>query len=91
MLTFIATKTFEESYHRLPQSIRKKLDKQGAIFCENPFHPSLHTEKLRPKQKEYWSFRIDKQYRVLFRFGEQNTVYLITSGTHDWVYRFPMN
>lgn len=88
MFTLIATNAFEEAYHRLPELIRKKLDKQEAIFLSNPFHPSLHTEKLAPKRREYWSFRVDRQYRVLFRFGEAQTIYLITAGTHDFVYRF---
>ena len=88
MFTLIATDTFQEAYRRLPQSIRKKLDKQEAIFIANPFHPSLHTEKLVPKRLEYWSFRIDRKYRILFRFGSDRTIYLITAGTHDSVYRF---
>jgi len=51
----------------LSKEFREKfscLDKQIVIFKNNPFYPSLHTEKLVPKPKEVWSFRIDKKYRV---------------------------
>lgn len=90
MYTLIATKHFVDAYQRLPESLRKKLDKQEATFCVNPFHPSLHTEKLQPKAKAYWSFRVDKSYRVLFRIGENNEIFLMTVGTHDWVYRYSL-
>jgi len=65
---------FDKRYNKLPVSIQKKAEKQEKIFRSNPFHPSLHTEKLEPKNKELWSVRIDKSYRIIFRFMEGNTV-----------------
>ena len=38
------------------------------LFRANPFHPSLHVEKLHPKHHEVWSFRVDRAYRVIFKF-----------------------
>ncbi len=57
---------FERRYSELPVSIQKKAEKQERLFRENPFYPTLHTEKLVPKSRAYWSFRIDRQYRVIF-------------------------
>ena len=88
MYELLATKEFTERFHELPVAIQRKLEKQSRIFTTNPFHPSLHTEKLQPKEKQYWSFRVDRSYRVLFRFNDRNQILLITVGTHDWVYRF---
>ncbi len=88
MRRLLATAEFQEAYHLLPVSVQRKLDRQTKTFLENPFHPSLHTEKLEPRHKELWSFRIDKRYRVLFRFDAANNILLITAGSHDWVYRF---
>ncbi|MEK9156909.1 MAG: type II toxin-antitoxin system RelE/ParE family toxin [Patescibacteria group bacterium] len=87
MFSIIVTEEFEKRFSDLPTRIQKKLIKQEKFLRENPLHPSLHTEKLQPKIKEYWSFRIDKSYRVLFRFTEKDELILITVGTHDWVYR----
>lgn len=78
---------FRENFSCLEKQIQKRADKQIVIFKNNPFYPSLHTEKLAPKSKEVWSFRIDKKYRVVFRFLDENSVLFLTIGPHDWVYR----
>lgn len=90
MFSIIVTEEFEKRFRDLPKNIQKKLIKQESFLRENPLHPSLHTEKLQPKIKEYWSFRVDKSYRVLFRFTKKDELILITVGTHDWVYRIKM-
>jgi len=87
MIEIILTKEFEERFLRLPLSIQKKAIKQQEFFCKNPFYPSLHTEKLQPKSKELWSIRIDKNYRIVFRYLETNQVLFMTVGTHDWIYK----
>lgn len=82
------TEEFEKRYGELPAAIQRKAEKREPLFRENPFHPSLKTEKLSPKEKEYWSFRIDREYRIIFRFGEDSTVYFLTCGHHNWIYRY---
>ena len=87
MKTVIATDEFRKRFRELPASTQKKAVKQELIFRQNPFHPSLHTEKLNPKNKEVWSFRVDKSYRVLFRFLDGDTALFLTIGPHSWIYK----
>ena len=47
--------------------LTKQFTKQSKLLEADPFHPSLHTEKLEPKSVGFYSFRIDKQYRAIFR------------------------
>jgi len=49
-------------------NLKKKFDKQVALFESNPRHPSLNTERLEPKQLKVYSFRIDRKYRAIFIF-----------------------
>jgi len=86
-MRIILTEEFESQYSHLPEIIKRKAEKQQNIFKTNPFHPSLHTEKLAPKSKQVWSFRIDKKYRVVFKFADGDKVHFLTIGPHDWVYR----
>jgi len=44
----------------------KKWGKAKNLFEQNPFHPSLNTELLEPKNRLIYSFRIDLKYRALF-------------------------
>ncbi|MDZ4231854.1 MAG: type II toxin-antitoxin system mRNA interferase toxin, RelE/StbE family [Candidatus Pacearchaeota archaeon] len=85
-MEILLTREFEKYYAKLPASIQKKAEKQTELFSENPFYPSLHTEKLNPKGREVWSFRIDRQYRIFFRFLAANRVLFFTVGPHEWIY-----
>lgn len=86
-MRIILTEEFEKNYSLLPESIQKKAEKQQELFKSNPFYPSLNTEKLSPKSQNLWSFRVDKKYRVIFRFADNDKVYFLSVGPHDWVYR----
>lgn len=87
MIEVLATAEFEKRYQRLPKLVQSKAERQEKLFRQNPFHPSLHTEKLTPKTREIWSFRIDRKYRIFFRFINDNRVLLLTCGSHDWIYK----
>lgn len=86
-MEIFTTEDFDKDYSLLPKEIRKRAKKQEKIFKDNPFYPSLHTEKLHPKAKEVWSFRVDRNYRVVFRTLGGNKVVFIAIGPHDWIYK----
>ncbi len=52
MIEIEVTAEFENRFKKLPENIRKKAIKQQELFSIDPFYPSLHTEKLKPKSKE---------------------------------------
>lgn len=81
------TEEFERRFSQLPLAVQKKAEKQEKLFRQNPFYPSLHTEKLEPKNKEIWSIRVDRRYRIVFRFVSGSTVLFLTVGPHDWIYK----
>lgn len=56
----------------------KQFAKQIKFFESDPFHPSLHTEKLEPKSVGLCSFRINKTYRAIFRIrnGEVEIIHI---------------
>jgi mRNA-degrading endonuclease YafQ of YafQ-DinJ toxin-antitoxin module len=55
-------------------------------FTLDPFHPSLKTHKLSGKLKEYWSFSVDYDARVLFYFTDDEKAVFVDIGSHDEVY-----
>jgi addiction module RelE/StbE family toxin len=52
----------------------------------DPFDPSLKTHKLSGRLKEFWSFSVDYDERVLFYFTEDEKVVFVDIGSHDEVY-----
>lgn len=87
MIALVVTEKFEALFAELPKVIQKKAAKQQELFSQDPFHPSLDTEKLAPKEKALWSFRVDRKYRIAFRFIDGKTVLALTVGPHDWLYK----
>ncbi len=87
MRSLIASSEFRRRYNELPETVKDRLDKQKELLTTDIRHPSLHVEKLAPKSKNMWSFRIDIHYRVLFQVLDNGDLFLLTVGTHDWVYR----
>jgi len=87
MIEIILAQEFEKRYAELPSLIKKKAEKRADLFRENPFHPSLHTEKLEPKHRGLWSFRIDRRHRIVFRFLNGTSALFLSIGPHDWIYR----
>ncbi len=90
MWTIRVSEEFVKQYKALPILIRKRIQRQEDLFQENPFHPSLHTEKLEPKKDQVWSIRVDRRYRILFQFQDSNTVIFVAVGPHDWIYTSAM-
>jgi plasmid maintenance system killer protein len=85
-MKIIETAQFRASFEKLQKPIKRKMKKQFQLFFKNMFYPSLHTEKLEPRQKNLWSFRVDKNYRVIFTFVSAETPLLLDIGPHN-IYR----
>ena len=86
-MEILLSEEFKENFSFLDKKIQKQADKQIIIFKNNPFYPSLNTEKLSPKTRGLWSFRVDRKYRVVFEFVEENKILFLNIGPHDWIYR----
>ena len=86
-MEIFVTNEFLRRYQELDRRIQRKIIKQQQLFTENPFHPSLNTEKLIPKKKEVWSIRVDKKYRIMVRFHNAAQATFLTVGSHDWIYK----
>jgi mRNA-degrading endonuclease YafQ of YafQ-DinJ toxin-antitoxin module len=55
-------------------------------FTENPFDLVLKTPKLSGELEGLWSFSVEYDCRVIFKFREGNRALLIDIGSHDEVY-----
>lgn len=67
-----------EESRKLPRSIQElAFEKLRAVNrAEDVFYlripPSNHLEKLSGKLREFWSIRINRQWRIIFRFSDGN-------------------
>lgn len=82
-IKLLKTKDFEKSFEKLPPKIQALAVKKIFLFRNNPFNPSLKTHKLKGELKNYHSFSINYQYRVLFEFLSRNKALFYDIGTHE--------
>jgi mRNA-degrading endonuclease RelE of RelBE toxin-antitoxin system len=88
MIEIYTTATFDELFLRLPKKIQIKADKKAILFRQNPFNPTLRTEKLHPKGHDVWSFRVDINYRIVFKFTGKDSVEFRFVGHHNDIYDY---
>jgi len=74
---------FEKKFEKLPKNLQKTAIRKIILFENNPFHPGLNTHKLKGALSGFWSFYINKNFRVLFRFLDNNEVIYYDIDTHD--------
>ena len=88
MFEIIISEEFKKRFEELPKNVKKKFFRKIKIFNQNPYHPILNAEKLGPPFKNIWSFRIDRSYRVIFKFVKERKILLITCSHHSWICKF---
>jgi plasmid maintenance system killer protein len=90
MIEISTTATFDRLFAKLPKPIQRKATRKTDLFKRNSFHPSLHTEKLHPKQHEVWSFRVDRAYRIIFKFLDADHAEFRYIGHHHSIYDYDL-
>lgn len=73
----ILEQSFLKSAKKLPENIKKKLPKLVELLKQNAYHPSLHTKKLHGDLSGFLSFRITRDWRVIFYFKDQETIHVL--------------
>jgi Txe/YoeB family toxin of Txe-Axe toxin-antitoxin module len=63
-------------------NLANKFTKQLSYFLNDPMHPSLNTEKIKIKNQEAYSFRIDRKYRVIFFYYSDDTIEIVDINNH---------
>ncbi len=94
MKTLIWSPGFKRSYKRSIRhkpELKAKIEHALNLLIENPFHPLLHTHKLKGDLAGSWACTVDFEYRIVFEFindpetGEEMLL-LEAVGTHEEVY-----
>jgi len=63
-------------------NLEKKYKKAKSFFEQDPLYPSLNTELLEPKDRLIYSFRLNKKYRAIFIYVDEDTIEIVTFTNH---------
>jgi addiction module RelE/StbE family toxin len=86
-MNVVYSKNFLKAVSLLPVQIQEKLDGLLATLAEEPFHPLLHTKQLTGELRKSYSFRVTRDWRVIFEFETRDTIRLVTVGHRKDIYR----
>ena len=94
MRRLIWAKAFRRALKRIVKQrpdILPKVEKALRLLAEDPFHPELHSHKLKGQLERMWACSIDYDNRILFMFlnnpdSGAADVLLVSMGTHQEVY-----
>ncbi|OGL99469.1 hypothetical protein A2318_01730 [Candidatus Uhrbacteria bacterium RIFOXYB2_FULL_45_11] len=78
---------FLKSVQKLPFEQQEKLDALLEVFSANPYDTSLHTKKLTGTLTGFFSFRISRDWRVIFSFIDPVTVRVVLAKHRKDIYR----
>jgi Txe/YoeB family toxin of Txe-Axe toxin-antitoxin module len=74
--------TKDQKKYLSDHNLVKKFEKQYQQFLKNPYHPSLNLEILEPKNKGFYSFKLDRKYRVIFIFNLDQSIEILSITNH---------
>lgn len=94
MRTLIASSSFKRSFKRIVRrrpELFARIEDVLNLLVEEPFHPMLHTHKLKGDLAGRMACTVDYEYRIVFEFvsdpetGDE-AILLDAVGTHHEVY-----
>ena len=68
------------------KKLANRIEKQIALFEEDPKHPSLRIHKLSGTMENMWSISITMNIRMIYVLLDQSSAIFVKIGTHDEVY-----
>ena len=77
---------FRKRFHKLPSGLQRLYRIQETRFKENWHDPRLHVKKLTGQPLPF-SFRVTRNYRVLFIFIARDAVLMATIDNRKDIYR----
>ncbi len=77
------TPSFVRQLKKLPKALQQEAVEKINLFKQDPKHPMLKTHKLKGKLKERYSFSVNYQTRIVFKYADSAVVTLLAVGDHD--------
>ncbi len=86
-MKIVYSKDFIKQASTLPKKAQEMLDVSMHVLSRNPFYPTLHTKNLKGELSRMFSFRITRDWRVIFVFEDNDTIRLVKIGNRKDIYR----
>lgn len=86
MFKIVLGSKFIVHFKKLPISIKKKTDSLVGFLAIDYRDSRLHTKKLHGSNN-FYSFRVNRDYRVIFQFLDNQTIHLLNISHRKDIYK----
>lgn len=83
MIDIAYSPAFVKKYGACETMLQREIKDKIALFRDHKNHRQLQVHKLHGRLKDRYSFSVNYQLRIIFRWLTKNEVYLLTIGDHD--------
>lgn len=80
-------KQFLKSAEKLDKKLKSKLKISLDILLQNPFDSRLHSKPLAGKLSGYYSFRLGRDHRVIFKLISKKEIQIFEVGNRKDIYK----
>ena len=87
MINVYYHRQFIKEFKKLPKIIQEKLAELEIVLKTNCFNPKLNVKKLQGRLKEFYSFRVTREYRVIFEFIAESEITLLAVKHRKDIYK----
>lgn len=80
------TSSFLKGFGVLPKKIKELAVEWEIIFRQNSNDPRLHIKALKGRLKGLFSFRVTRNYRVLYAWKDKENILFYEIGDRKFIY-----
>jgi len=85
--TIIYTKGFKKELKKLSQNDQKRVLNKISLLREDPFYPSLRSQKLHGTLDHFES-SVNMDIRIIWRYEDGKVIVMLDVGHHDVVNKY---
>ncbi len=74
---------FIRQWKSLPTPLQDETIEKIELFKNQENHKLLKVHKLSGQLSGFYSFSVNYKFRIIFEYGEGNTVFLLKIGSHE--------
>lgn len=75
--------SFIRQWKSLPEALQDEALEKIELFKNRENHKLLKVHKLNGRLQEFYGFSVNYKFRIVFEYGDKNTVFLLKIGPHD--------
>lgn len=82
-LDIVYAPMFIRQWKSLPKELQDEAIEKIELFKHQENHKLLKVHKLNGQLSGFYSFSVNYKFRIVFEYGERDTVFLLKIGSHD--------